>query len=82
MLKKELKVGDKVRIVNVRDCLFGYSPTMIGLTGQTTVITNKEKCSEDEEEDVEYKVQIDGNKYCWSANCLELVEHIRFMKNE
>lgn len=80
MPKKELKVGDKVRIVNVINCLFGYNYTMIGLTGQTTVITEKIKYSDEEE--AEYKVQIDKSKYCWSANCLELVEHIRFIKNE
>lgn len=79
MLKKELKVGDKVRIVNVRDCLFGYNPTMIGLTGQTTVITNKKLNYDDIT--WEYKIKADDGRFTWSDNCFELIGRT-VMKNE
>ncbi len=72
----KLNIGDKVKIVNVRDCEFGCNPSMLKLTGKTTVIT----CIIDESSDdyigkIKYRVKIDMGKYIWSANCLEPVKY-------
>lgn len=67
----KLNIGDKVKIVNVRNCEYGYNSVMLKLTGKITVITNiYDICHGD----IEYKVKADGSLYDWSANCLEPVD--------
>lgn len=71
----KLNVGDKVKIINVRNCQFDYNPSMLKLTGKTTVITDITDESSDEYMGVtEYKIKIDYGMYVWSANCLEPVD--------
>lgn len=72
----KLNIGDKVKIVNVENCEFGYNPLMLKLTGKTTVIINIDN--------TEYKVKIDSGIYSWSANCLKPVDckYKFIMKNE
>ena len=87
----KLNVGDKVKIVNVRNCQFGCNPLMLKLTGKTTVITGKTTVITgitDESSDnyyigrTEYKIKIDYGMYIWSANCLEPVKRKFIIKNE
>lgn len=67
VIMPKLNVGDKVKIVNVKNCEFGCNPSMLKLDGKITVITNiVDIC--------QYKVKADGSLYSWSANCLEPVD--------
>ena len=79
----KLNVGDKVKIVNVRNCEFDYNPLMLKLTGKTTVITGiTDENSDDYLGKIEYKIKIDRGMYVWSANCLKPVNCNFIMKNE
>ena len=79
----KLNVGDRVKIVNVRNCKFDYNPSMLKLTGRTTVITCiTDESSDDYMGEIEYKVKIDRGVYIWSANCLEPIKHKFIIKNE
>lgn len=75
----KLNVGDKVKIVNVKNCHYGYNALMLKLTDKITVITDINNTCRD---DIEYKVKADGSLYSWSANCLEPVDCKFIMKNE
>lgn len=76
----KLNIRDKVKIVNVRNCEFDCNPSMLKLTGKTTIITNIIYKSYTGR--TEYKVKIDCGMYVWSANCLEPVKCRFIMKNE
>lgn len=81
----KLNVGDKVKIVNVRNCQFGWNPSMLKLDGKTTVITGvTDESSDNYIGRTEYKIKIDYGKYIWSANCLKPVDckYKFIMKNE
>ena len=67
----KFNIGDKVKIVNVRNCWYGCNSVMLKLTGKITVITN---INDIYHNDIEYKVKADGSLYSWSANCLEPVD--------
>lgn len=67
----KLNVGDKVKIVNVRNCEFGCNPLMLKLAGKTTVITH---IYFEGKTGTRYSVQIDKGVYSWSANCLKPVD--------
>ena len=72
-------VGNKVKIISVKKCKFGYNNIMADCIGQTTVITSK-KLSYD---DItwEYKIMADNGNFTWSSNCFEPIGRI-IMKNE
>ncbi len=72
----KLNIGDKVKIVNVRNCEYCYNSVMLKLTGKITNIVDI--CHDG----IEYKVKADGGLYSWSANCLEPVDCKFIMKNE
>ena len=79
----KLNIGDKVKIVNVRNCQFGCNPLMLKLTGKTTVITGiTDESSDNYIGRTEYKIKIDCGMYIWSANCLEPVDCKFILKNE
>lgn len=79
----KLNVGDKVKIINVRNCKFDYNPSMLKLTGRTTVITCiTDESSDDYMGEIEYKVKIDYGMYIWSANCLKPINYNFIIKNE
>jgi hypothetical protein len=75
----KLNVGDKVKIINVRNCQFGCNPSMLKLNGKTTVITG---VTDNYMGRAEYKIKIDYGIYIWSANCLEPVKCKFIIKNE
>ena len=79
----KLNIGDKVKIVNVRNCQFGCNPLMLKLTGKTTVITGiTDESSDNYIGRTEYKIKIDHGMYIWSANCLEPIKRKFIIKNE
>lgn len=81
----KLNVGDKVKIVNVRNCQFGWNPSMLKLNGKTTIINDiYQGFNKNNYLTVRYRIQIDYGVYWWSANCLEPVDckYKFIMKNE
>lgn len=72
-------VGNKVKIISVKKCKFGYNDIMADCIGQITVITSR-KLSYD---DItwEYKIMADNGNFTWSSNCFEQIGRI-VMKNE
>lgn len=72
-------VGNKVKIISITKCKFGYNNIMTDCIGQTTVITSK-KLSYDNIT-WEYKIMADNGKFTWSSNCFEPIGRI-VMKNE
>lgn len=75
----KLNIGDKVKIVNVRNCEYGCNSIMLKLVDKITVITGINDICHD---DIEYKVKADGSLYSWSANCLKPINCNFIIKNE
>lgn len=76
----KFNVGDKVKIVNVRNCKFDYNANMIKCIGQTTTIINEELTPDGMLRI--YKIKADKGRFNWSANCLKLINCNFILKNE
>ena len=75
-------VGDKVKIVNVINCEFGHTSSMLELIGRETVITGVSNFfNKNNKLRIRYKVKADGGLYGWSANCFKPIG-TAVMKNE
>jgi hypothetical protein len=79
----KLNVGDKVKIINVRNCEYGFNSMMLELVGKKTVITGVSIAfNKNNKLRVRYKIKADGSLYSWSANCFEPIGRRAVMKNE
>ena len=67
----KFNIGDKVKIVDARNCEFGYNANMINCIGQTTTIINEELTPDGMLRI--YKIKVDKGRFNWSANCLKLL---------
>lgn len=67
----KLNVGDKVKIVDARNCEFDCNANMINCIGQTTTIINEELTPDGMLRI--YKIKVDKGRFNWSANCLKLL---------
>ena len=78
----KFNIGDKVKIVDVKNCEFGYNANMIDCIGQTTTIINEELTPDGMFRI--YKIKVDKGRFNWSANCLKLLikRKSTVMKNE
>lgn len=73
----KFNVGNKVKIISVKKCNFGYNNMMKDCIGQTTVITSKKNY---DGITWEYKIMADNGTFTWSSNCFEPIRAV--MKNE
>ena len=64
----KFSVGDRVLIVGVRSCAYGYNDYMERLVNQEAVIT--------EADDVHngYRIDLDNEDWFWDDTCFELIE--------
>lgn len=67
----KFNIGDKVKIVDARNCEFGCNTNMINCVGQTTTIINEELTPDGNFRI--YKIKVDKGRFYWSANCLKLL---------
>lgn len=60
--------GDRVLIVDVRSCAYGYNGYMERLVDQEAVIT------EVNDEEDGYRINLDDGHWFWDDTCFELIE--------
>lgn len=82
-MSAKFNIGDKVKIVNVKNCEFGYNDVMFDFLGQTTTIINEEPGFYSSIGRI-YKIKADKGRFSWSANCLKLLTKrtVMVIKNE
>lgn len=78
-MSAKFNIGDKVKIVDVKNSEFGYNANMINCIGQTTTIINEELTPDGMLRI--YKIKADKGRFNWSANCFEPIRRI-VIKNE
>jgi hypothetical protein len=71
VIMSKLNIGDKVKIVDARNCEFGCNNIMTDYIGQTTTIINEELTPDGLFRI--YKIKVDKGRFNWSANCLKLL---------
>lgn len=76
----KFNIGDKVKIVDVINCEFGYNSNMVDLLGQTTTIINEEFTPDNVFRI--YKIKADKGRFNWTANCLKLLIKRTVIENE
>lgn len=76
----KFNIGDKVKIVDVKNSEFGYNANMINCIGQTTTIINEELTPDGKLRI--YKIKVDKGRFNWSANCLKPINYNFIIKNE
>lgn len=64
----QFSVGDRVLIVGVENCAYGYNGHMERLVDQEAVIT------EVDDVDDGYRIDLDGGYWFWDDTCFELIE--------
>lgn len=69
-----LKVGDKVKIINVKECHYSYNTTMLDLEGQTATIIDKRNDTRGKV--ALYRIDKDKGVNMWCDKTLIAVENL------
>lgn len=64
----QFSVGDRVLIVGVESCVYGYSDHMKRLVDQEAVITKVDDVCDG------YRIDLDDGHWFWDDTCFELIE--------
>lgn len=67
-------VGDRVRVIDVKNCTFGYNRNMLMYIGMEAVVTKCRWSSESAEH--LYCLDIDNGNYHWCRKCIERIEDV------
>ena len=73
-------IGDRVRIIDTKNCAFGHNPNMDNYIGMEAIV--KKQSWQSFKGAHEYKLDVDGGKYYWCEKCIELLEDVDIAESD